>query len=210
MEPDPIDSDKVTKAPPKPAAFQHPLARHPYLVPGRDPNRAMLLTVRRPGKESDSADSGMSFGGRVPRVSDLASNGAVDSAVVEPSPGRRPAAPPRHLYRDDRAAGRLPGVLGVLIAQGGQGQGHLAWVVGHPSAAVQPDPPQHRPVLAVLIDEQACAAGRPEVVEPAKLRASLGLVIDRGVDGVFVDREADRDEVRYSIGANGSQMGDSG
>jgi hypothetical protein len=53
-------------------------------------------------------------------------------------------------------------------------------------------------------------AGRPQVVEPAKLRASLGLVIDRGVDGVSVDREADRDEVRYSIGANGSQMGDSG
>jgi len=44
MEPDPIDSDKVTKAPPKPAAFQHPLARHPYLLPDRDPNHAMLHT----------------------------------------------------------------------------------------------------------------------------------------------------------------------
>src|SRR5450755_4909515 len=88
------------------------------------------------------------FGCRVPRVSDLASNRAVDLAVVEPSPGRRPAAPPRHLYGDDRAAGRLHGVLVVLVSEGCPGQGHLAWVVGHPSAAVQPDPPQHRPVLA--------------------------------------------------------------
>jgi hypothetical protein len=54
MEPDPIDGDKVTKAPPKPAAFQHPLARHPYLLPDRDPNHAMLHTMRRPGTESEA------------------------------------------------------------------------------------------------------------------------------------------------------------
>ena len=53
-------------------------------------------------------------------------------------------------------------------------------------------------------------AGRPQVVEPAKLRASLGLVIDCGIDGVCVDREADRDEVRSGVGANGGEMGDSG
>jgi hypothetical protein len=54
VEPDPVNGDKVTKAPPKPAAFQHPLARHPHLLPDRDPNHAMLHTVRLPGTESEA------------------------------------------------------------------------------------------------------------------------------------------------------------
>ena len=83
MEPDPIDSDKVTKAPPKPAAFQHPLARHPYLLPDRDPNHAMLHTVRLPGKESEA------LGGWDLRP--------LLGGVPSPDQAARPASRPAHL-----------------------------------------------------------------------------------------------------------------
>ena len=68
------------------------------------------------------------------------------------------------------------------------------------ACAVDAYPPEPGPVVVVVVvHEQRRRGVRGDVVEPAQLRRRLRLGVDRGDDGVAVEREADRHDVGLAV-----------
>src|SRR5262249_4665874 len=126
-------------------------------------------------------------------------------------PGRRPR---RHLvggHRPHRPAGGAVVVLVVLGDQGGAG-GPVDVVTRLVDAGGtgDPDPPQGRPVVVVVVDQDHGPTGGDEVAQAPQAPGGLGLVIDGADQAAGAHREAHRDEVHGTVGAGGGQPGHRG
>ena len=62
--------------------------------------------------------------------------------------------------------------------------------------AAQPHPPEPRPVLVVVVDQHLDARIGLDVAQPLQAPGPLRLLVDRRVQRVALDHEADRDDVR--------------
>ena len=70
-------------------------------------------------------------------------------------------------------------------------------------------PPEPRPVLVVVVDEDGRRPCGFDVIEPAQLPRALGFVIDRVRDPAIDDGEADRNQADHPVAADRAQPGDS-
>ena len=64
------------------------------------------------------------------------------------------------------------------------------------------DPPELAPVLGVVVHDQLGDRPRPEVGQASQPPADLRLLVDRPVDRLCLEHEADRDDVRIAVGVN--------
>src|SRR5262245_11687144 len=117
-------------------------------------------------------------------------------------PRRRPRGPAGDVEGEDRARRRAFAILRVLVDQRSDRLLDLSVGGDDATVAVEPHPPQARPVLVVGVDEQAGGPGRFDVRRTAQPRAALGLVVDRAVHDVVAPGEADRHDVRQALRAD--------
>jgi len=118
--------------------------------------------------------------------------------------GARPLGPFLDRHRDHRP-GRRP--LAVLRVLGGE-QLHGPAIVHDPRRSAQAHPPEPRPVVLVVVDQHLDPRVRLDVREPLQSARSFRLLVHGRVQRVALDREADRDDVRAAVGANGRQPRD--
>lgn len=138
---------------------------------------------------------------------------------------RGPRRPAVHDDPDQRPRWRIDGILRVLRAQCGQRLGRLLVVEGHDlRSSVGAHPPQGRPVVGVVVDQDADPWMGGDVGQTAqpgrRLRLAVhnapqhvvGLVILVASDLRVVrwEDEDDRDEVGGSVGARRGQTRDAG
>ncbi len=76
--------------------------------------------------------------------------------------------------------------------------------------AVDPDPPERRPVLRVVVDEECDGGLGAHVLEALERQRRLRLGVDGGVHGRADQREAARHQMRPPVGAHGAQPPDPG
>ena len=117
----------------------------------------------------------------------------------------RPGAPGGDLDGDHRTWRRLPHVLLVLGAKVIKCPLAPATRFDHLGAPIDTDPPQGRPVLAVVVDQQRHRRGHPHVLEPAQRQGRLGFSVDRRVDELTLNSEATWHDVRPSVRTDGGQ-----
>src|SRR5262249_30409129 len=122
--------------------------------------------------------------------------------------GRRPAPPAAHLDRHDRAGRRCVAILRVLRRETGDRGGVLSAAIDHSSGTVDPHPPQSRPVVVVVVDEQADVRVRAHVLESLQRTTALRFRVDRRHDRVAVQRKTHRDDVGAPVVAHRRQPGD--
>jgi len=83
-------------------------------------------------------------------------------------PSRGPATPGVDIDGDDRTGRRLAGVLLVLAGEFDDGSVEFGAGPDDPGDPVDPDPPQRRPVLAVVVDQKRRRGVYPQVVEASQ------------------------------------------
>src|SRR5581483_3197778 len=118
-----------------------------------------------------------------------------------------PAADGGDVDGHDRTGRGSGPVLGVLGTEHGDRRTVLGPLDEDPRCTVEADPPQLRPVVLVVVDEQAHRRVDGDVLQPAQRRRPLGFVVDHGVGDVAVDGEAARHEMRPPVGVHGRQPG---
>ena len=69
------------------------------------------------------------------------------------------------------------------------------------------DPPQLRPVIGVVVDQQAHLRVPLDVGEPAQPLGCLGFGVDGCIDDVVVQREHHRHQMRPAVEGGGGQPG---
>jgi hypothetical protein len=80
-------------------------------------------------------------------------------------------------------------------------------VVGHHArGAVHADPPELAPVHFVVVDEDGHGRVGGEVLQALEVCGSLGLGVDREIQGVAIDHKCDRDEVRPRLRIGGGEV----
>src|ERR1035437_7127878 len=140
--------------------------------------------------------------------------------------GRRrpPPLPPGQADRYDWSGGGLADVLRVLVGQGLDRLAYLLWAswaaeslpalvaaVGQDLCrAIDPDPPQGRPVLGVLVHEQAREARRVDVSQSLQRHGGFGFAVDGGVQHVVDQCEHHGDQVWPAVRGERGQSPDPG
>src|SRR5262249_26603560 len=106
---------------------------------------------------------------------------------------------------ENRAWGRLPAVLSVLCLEAREGALELRSSLERSRSAVQPDPPEPRPVVLVVIhqDRHPWIGGR--VLQAAPPGAPFGLAVDGRVQYVGVEHETEWNHVWGSVATDGGQ-----
>src|SRR5215211_1480244 len=111
-----------------------------------------------------------------------------------------PAAPPRNADHD-----RLPirpAFVVLVVAAGEQGH-HAVVLVGagldDSREAIRPRPPELRPVILIVVGENADAWIGCDVGQAPQARGALGLVVHSTDDRITVDRERDRHQMRLTL-----------
>ncbi len=84
----------------------------------------------------------------------------------------------------------------------------LVSLVEHARSAAEPDPPEQAPVLLVVIDEDGDVGTRAGVLDPPQPLRALRLAVHGGVEGVALEGEDDRDQVRPPVGVGRRQPRD--
>src|SRR4029450_13648928 len=105
-----------------------------------------------------------------------------------------PGAPRGDLDHHCGTHGYLLPVLLVLGGQQSQGPFTRVPVVLDAARPVEAHPPQPRPVLLVVVDQQRGDPGGAQVLEPDQVEGRLRLVVDGGVDRVALEDEAAGDD----------------
>src|SRR5439155_11958959 len=80
--------------------------------------------------------------------------------------------------------------------------------VDDPPLAAKAHPPEARPVLAPLVDEQRDARMHADVPQALEVTRALRLLVDGAEDGVACEYEADRDDVRSAVRVDRTEQGD--
>jgi len=101
---------------------------------------------------------------------------------------------------------RLP-VRPVLPRQPLQRPVSLLPALHHPSVAIHPNPPEQRPVLVVVVNQERAGRVGPQVLQSPERKGGLGFGVDGRVDGVAVEDEAAGDDVREAFGGDGGDVG---
>ena len=96
-----------------------------------------------------------------------------------------------------------------LVASGEHCDGDLVVLAMDFRPAANAYPPEPRPVLVVVVDEDGRRPCSFDVIEPAQLPRALGFVIDRAGDPAIDDGEADRHQADHPAAADRAQAGDS-
>jgi len=122
---------------------------------------------------------------------------------------RRPPPPGLDRDPDDGPGRRLHGIRRVLVPQSPyavcrNGIGDLQ----HLGPPVPAYPPQRRPVLGVVVDEDAHPGVRGDVGQSLERRRRLRLAIDHGPDDALDESEGDRHEVRLPVTRHGPEARD--
>jgi hypothetical protein len=106
--------------------------------------------------------------------------------------------------------GRAFAILRVLGCQRGEHRdGHLVVFAMDFRPAANAYPPEPRPVLVIVVDEDGRRPCGFDVIEPAQLPRALGFVIDSAGDPAIDDGEADRYQADHPVAADRAQPGDS-
>ena len=83
-------------------------------------------------------------------------------------------------------------------------------VLDDTSCAVDPNPPQRRPVLVVTVHEQGCRTVGPEIPHAAQIERGFGFGVDGRVHGVTTEHETARDQVRTVFRCHRGKVSHSG
>lgn len=70
------------------------------------------------------------------------------------------------------------------------------------------NPPQVRPILLVVVEQELSGGVRLDVGQPLEKLSRFRLVVDRRIDQVTCDHEADRHQVRATGGGDGGETAD--
>ena len=92
--------------------------------------------------------------------------------------------------------GPCGGLLAVLRVLRAQELERALVVVDHAPASPEPHPPQLRPVVVVVVDDDLDARVALDVGEASELPRPLRLLVDGRIERVAVEREADRNDAR--------------
>src|SRR5438132_1539547 len=118
-----------------------------------------------------------------------------------------PAGSHQDRHQDEGTGGRIGAVLRVLRLQELE---RTSVLLDDSRPPVEPHPPQARPVLVPVVDQHLDRGVRLDVREPLEPARRLGLRVDRGVERVAVEREADRDDVWAAVPPYGREPPDPG
>jgi PA domain len=121
------------------------------------------------------------------------------------SASARPLAYLGHVDCQHGTVWRLTAVLGVLPLQQHERTFALFALVEHAGATTEAHPPEAAPILFIVVNEDRDVGTSTGVLDPPQPHRALRFAIDGRIEGVALDHEHNRHEMRPSVGVRRCQ-----